>query len=606
MKKHFPLLVATGLLLSTVFVVLEKSLHQNAGHFIYALDDPYIHMAMARNLAGHGVWAIDHRTFTSSSSSPLWVLLLALTYYLFGANVYSPLVLNLMFSMGLLVSVYVILRTEFRFSPVLNLVALLAILYFTPLVPLAFCGLEHSMQIFLSLLMVFLSAKALSAEGERRGREWTLLVLAALLTATRYEGAFLVSAVGLMLLLKKKWLESVSVLSAGAFPAVVYGIISVSNGWNFLPNSILLKGTMPILSSWIGVTDALGGTAFGRLFEKTNSDILFLFIAALILLILTGHDEGEAKGKVKTSILIVVSVFFLKQVFPAPGIVYGIEVFTLTACIIVMSFDVIWIFTRRTASWNVPAVMLALFVGTTFLHMEFARTGWFFRYEAYLIAIGVFVVAVSVNDFARKKFSYGTTSKSVRLELTTLIVAISLLPLSSPLFQRACFSLKETPRAISNIYDQQYQMATFLDEFYHGKAVAVNDIGAINYFADTKCTDLWGLASMRVARFKMNHSYETHDIYEIGKDDRVQIAIVFDSWFRGYGGIPPQWIKVGEWTIKDNVVCGDSTVSFYAVDPAEKGNVTRDLASFSSRLPRDVEQAGEYVRRCGRRERDSI
>jgi hypothetical protein len=51
MKKHFPLLVATGLLLSTVFVVLEKSLHQNAGHFIYALDDPYIHMAMARNLA---------------------------------------------------------------------------------------------------------------------------------------------------------------------------------------------------------------------------------------------------------------------------------------------------------------------------------------------------------------------------------------------------------------------------------------------------------------------------------------------------------------------------------------------------------------------------
>lgn len=606
MKRHFPLLVAVGLLLGTTLVVLVTSLYQNAGHFIYALDDPYIHMAMARNLAKHGLWAIDNHTFTSSSSSPLWVLLLSLIYYLLGANVYTPLVLNLLFSTASLTLVYVVLGREFRFGPILNLSVLLAIVYFTPLVPLAFSGLEHSMQIFFSLLMVFLSAKALSDEGKHEGEVKLLLVVAALLTATRYEGAFLVSVIGVMFILKRRWLASVSVLGAGAFPGVVYGIISVSNGWNFLPNSILLKGTMPSLSSLSRLIDALGGTAFRGMFENSNSDILFLFISALVLLTLTAHEDGKPNWKVQSGILIVVSAFFLKQVLPAADIVYEIETSVLTAGIIVMLLDVVLRFSTNKACWNEPSIMLSLFIGATFLHMEFARTGWFFRYEAYLVVFGVFAIVVSINDIARRKFGRGLTSKSFRLEGAILITAILLLPLSYPLFQRARISLEETPQATSNIYDQQYQMASFLKEFYSGKAVAANDIGAIDYFADIRCTDLWGLASKRVARSKMDHSYDTRDIYEIGKDDGVRLAVVFDSWFKWYGGIPRQWIKVGEWTIQNNVVCGDSTVSFYAVNPAGKAGLIKALVSFSSRLPASVVQAGEYVRWRERRKHDSI
>ncbi len=45
-------------------------------------------------------------------------------------------------------------------------------------------------------------------------------------------------------------------------------------------------------------------------------------------------------------------------------------------------------------------------------------------------------------------------------------------------------------------------MALFLKDFYAGNVVAANDMGAINYIADIRCLDLYGLASMEVADLK--------------------------------------------------------------------------------------------------------
>ena len=80
--QHWPLYASVLILSLLLWLILAISFSQNQGHLVYALDDAYIHMAMARNFAHYGVWGVTRYGFTSSSSSILWTLLLSLTYYL--------------------------------------------------------------------------------------------------------------------------------------------------------------------------------------------------------------------------------------------------------------------------------------------------------------------------------------------------------------------------------------------------------------------------------------------------------------------------------------------------------------------------------------------
>ena len=47
------------------------------GELCYPLDDTYIHLAMARQLAESGTWGLEAGVPVFASSSPLWTVLLA-------------------------------------------------------------------------------------------------------------------------------------------------------------------------------------------------------------------------------------------------------------------------------------------------------------------------------------------------------------------------------------------------------------------------------------------------------------------------------------------------------------------------------------------------
>ncbi len=133
-----------------------------------------------------------------------------------------------------------------------------------------------------------------------------------------------------------------------------------------------------------------------------------------------------------------------------------------------------------------------------------------------------------------------------------------------------------------------------MKKYYHGERVGANDIGAINYLAEIDCLDLWGLANKEVAQMKLQGNYDNRKIYELGKARRVKIAILYDEWFARYGigGVPAEWVKVGEWKIQNNIVCGSDFVSFYAVQPEEKEKLAENLKEFAGKLLHDVEQSG--------------
>ncbi|MFV1989969.1 MAG: enoyl-CoA hydratase/isomerase family protein, partial [Acidimicrobiales bacterium] len=101
-------------------------------------------------------------------------------------------------------------------------------------------------------------------------------------------------------------------------------------------------------------------------------------------------------------------------------------------------------------------------------------------------------------------------------------------------------------------------------------AVAANDVGAINYYADIDSFDLWGLSNLDTADARISGRYGPDEIRALSAKRGVKIALVYTYWFqRWYGGLPSEWQEVGQWEIAAIDGRQPFVVSFYAVDPDE-------------------------------------
>ena len=539
LQQHWPL-YASLLILSGLFgLLLATSFYQNQGHLVYALDDAYIHMAMARNFSHYGVWGVTRYGFTSSSSSILWTLLLSLTYYLFGVSQIAPLAWNVLFAVLVLWVAYAIL-TWYKLAPALKFAALLAIIFLVPLPTLILSGLEQNLQTLVALVVTFLAARILSGEAPSFTRRDSilLLVLSPLVTAVRFEGMFLILAICVLLLLRERWFYAFTFGVWGFLPVVIYGIISVAHGWFWFPSSVLLKGVMPDLSSVSGLFLSLAINAFVNL--RLGMHVFVLLIAVLLFYILAC---GKGRG-----------VFDSRQ------------------------------------------VMGAILVLTAIAHAEFVQVSPLFRYDAYLFVLGTLFLASQLPIIMPDLLAWTAFSRELVHEY--LAAGALTLLLFFPLVVKGSRLLWFLPQCTNNIFEQQYQMGSFVRQYYQGSTVALNDVGAVNFLADIHCLDLWGLANRDVTRLKREHNYHTRDIATLSKDAGARIAIVYDYWYGGaVGGLPADWVRVGQWTIQNNVIVGGDTVSFYALDPSEVSYLTQCLREFALRLPRDVIQGGSYLGR---------
>lgn len=214
---------------------------------------------------------------------------------------------------------------------------------------------------------------------------------------------------------------------------------------------------------------------------------------------------------------------------------------------------------------------------STILHMMFAQTGWFYRYEAYLVAMGVISVAINIYDYIPVVKNYKSKWKTI---------AFSLVILS---FIYRSFSACLVPQSSYNIYEQHFQMGKFVNQYCSGINIAANDIGMINFYSNNKIVDLWGLANIDVGKYKISKSYNTKKINEVTIKNSVKLVMVYQHWFDQFGGLPGNWIKIGDWTLTDlNIVCGAITVDFYVLNPEDAVIYKNKLSEFSANLPGTV------------------
>ena len=98
-------LIVAGVALVVLLVQLLQGVRLADGRWVYSLDDAYIHLVLARNLAFHGMLGMAPDDFAACSSSPLWTVLLASAMKLVGARDWLPGLLNFAFTLLALLAV---------------------------------------------------------------------------------------------------------------------------------------------------------------------------------------------------------------------------------------------------------------------------------------------------------------------------------------------------------------------------------------------------------------------------------------------------------------------------------------------------------------------
>lgn len=523
-----PIASALAALALLVFAVWQGIVYYTSGHFAYALDDAYIHMALAKNLSLHGIFGATRFEFTSASSSPLWTLLLALVYRLAGVHVLTSLVMTVAFSAAMLVCADFVLR-RLGVNALWRTVAVVWVAVAAPLAALAFEGMEHPLQILIDLAFVWVAARLVARKESGWDRLAAIAIaLAAAATSVRYEGALIVAIVAVLLALRKRWPLAIAVAAAGVLPIVAYGVVSVANGGYFLPNSVLVKNAESLVRALLH-----GPAAYAAAFalQARGQSALYLLLAANVVMLFAQRRTG----------------------LPLLG-----------------------------SRFQFP--LIAVLVGV--VHVALGQTGWFFRYEAYLIVLlglsaVVQAVAIAPRITLSAKPDLALGALAAVLVLAAFVTGVS----------RGWNAVETTPRAVENVYEQMYQTASFLKANPQYTSVAVGDLGAVAFYNDDlRVLDLEGLAETGEPLGSIGrHNATAQDIARRAKQDGCQIAIVFPDYF----DLPSEWTEVARWTISNNIVAYSPTVAFLAIPPTDPAELAADVRSYTlERLPKTVGAKG--------------
>ncbi len=240
MKKYLPLIAGLIFIAVTVAALEYVALKKTGGHFCYPLDDTFIHMAVSKNLALHGNWGITPTGFVSTSSSPLFTIVLAVFFKIFSVNVIMPLVVSAVGTLLMLMAMQKELNNHSSLTTSNKVICVLLTLLTGAVPALTLLGMEHTLQIAFTLFFVH-SVASLLSPGQKQNIVHAA-VWAALMTATRYENVFFVMAAFGLLAWQKNWKAAFIVSIAGALPLLLFGLYSKMQGGYFIPNSVLIKG----------------------------------------------------------------------------------------------------------------------------------------------------------------------------------------------------------------------------------------------------------------------------------------------------------------------------------------------------------------------------
>lgn len=531
-RDWYPLIA--GVLVVVVFE-LVLILWTTHGNFTYTLDDAYIHLALAENLARFGHYGLNLEEYSSPSSSILWPLLL-IPLLAAGIGAYGPLVLNVPFAVAsvLVIHQLIIDAAKWPSQRSADISWAWALLVFLMIngFGVIFTGMEHSLHILVTaLILYFINRIQLAADRgvavQASGYGDSLLAFCIVLSPLiRFEGlAVSLFAIAMVIRCGKARLAAVSG-SLLLLSLASYFYVMSTLGLPWLPSSVLVKSSV-----------AADVASQGGLFAKLHGAYLNTMGAVT-------ENLSDGEGGL---LLLLIAALVAGQALRA-----------------------------RLAGERISVVYAIGALAVIALHFAFGRFGWYGRYQCYVF---VFAIGAALYVFSG---SLSRQHASSRLLPVGACVMLALLLLTAPGFRQAFFPLMTTPVAAQNIYEHQRQMHEFVAR--HWKApVAVNDIGYVAFQNDAYVLDLWGLGSEEARRLR--RAGDPDMLHKLTERHDVHFAMIYEDVF----SIPADWRKLAELRLSTRRITASSDrVSFFVfgLDQARCAQVSARLAEFARALPR--------------------
>ena len=484
--------------------------------FCYPLDDTYIHMALARQLATSGTWGLEPGVPVFASSSPLWTVVLAIVFKIFGARDWIPLILSYAFAFGSVILAFRLweragLKTA---QAVWAGIALVAVIPFTTLSNL---GMEHALHFFLVEATLLGAWDCLSDGNSSRKSVAFLLVSAALATGARYESLFIVAPLALLFALRRRFALACLLMVAAFLPVVAMGFYALSCDRPFFPASLLMKANVGGLDSIV--------TGIIAIYEGINSDSIHFHLSVILLLAVA--------------------------VFSCEGIL-------------------------------VKEIAFALAIAALG-HGVFARLGWLYRYEAYLIGAAATILPIAV---ANSKLAECANRREPILRWALLLLFAGI---SFPFIARSFKAQYDTTIASREIYGQQMQMgrifATLPDELKG--SVAVGDLGCVAYYSGAHVLDVMGLGTPEVADAARTNRLK--GVFpELFRQNNVRYAAIYDEWF-DLKSLCPRLRVVAKLVMEyPRIICAGDKVLLCVTQERDVEPFIRHLREFANKLPAGV------------------
>lgn len=271
------------------FGLFFSILSKNEGTFTYTQDASYIRLALAGRIS-HGDYGVNAGEFAAPVSSILWPFLLS-PLASAPIGLFFPLTLNFLASIGTLFIFHEFIQRSLRdvdqkkrafFHPLL----LIFLIPVTQLTGLAFTGMEHSLQLFLTAIFFF----GLVRYEETHSPPWWFCLAIFLGPLVRYENlALSIPAVFFLGIRKHHMIFFVTSLCF-LVPIAIFSFFLYSHDFSVLPTSItdnLLS--LPFLSN-----EGAQGTLFTNLLENLSNRqgaILALFSSIFFIFSLRTREN---------------------------------------------------------------------------------------------------------------------------------------------------------------------------------------------------------------------------------------------------------------------------------------------------------------------------